>query len=313
MSARIRQTLRTAVARAFAPSRTAKLALSEHVFCADAIDRDEQNMVFHVHTINHEHSQLEHAQIALEPGTHLPLGGSPEPTAHGALARAARLDRGRRWPERAPVSMTGGSDEHLLDGPRGQGVLVSEVLPARQHDLAALHGALPGPADRASPAPQSQLARRVPIAICLAARLAGMGRAADGGPLILEEMLQGGHPRAHHEGVEVTPYDGSQPSCDRHSDGLSRTLPCYFLHRRVLDGMQLYHFDRAAWNLPLKLKQRPGLRQPENHARYGPLSVVCRPDDASALSVQQRAEARSKRLDKARPYRSTAGGESAWS
>jgi hypothetical protein len=110
------------------------------------------------------------------------------------------------------------------------------VLPTRQHHLVAVHGARSGTADRDPSTPEGQLAGRVPVAICFSTSLAGVGWPADGGPFVLEQLLQGGHPRVHHEGVEVTANNGGQSPRDRHSDGLFTVLLCYFLHRRFLSG-----------------------------------------------------------------------------
>src|SRR3712207_2747602 len=119
-----------------------------------------------MHSVNHDDGKLERTQVALQPSLHLALRSRHEAPTDSALARAPRLHRSRSRLERALISTSRDSDEHLLEGSLGEGVFAAEVLPARQHHLVAIDGARPRAADGDPPTPKRQLAWRVTIAVC---------------------------------------------------------------------------------------------------------------------------------------------------
>ena len=138
------------------------LADAEHVLVALGVEaeRNEHHVVIaDVHAVDHQHDEIDRAEVASEPLGHLLLGGRNEPAADGAAAGAARDKLVGYGLQRACVVPRRHADEHLLDRALVQRVLGAEREPARQLDLAATERTRSRAADLDATTAKHQLAR----------------------------------------------------------------------------------------------------------------------------------------------------------
>ena len=182
------------------------LAHAEYVLGALRIEaeRDEHHVVVaDVDAVDHQHDEIDRAEIAAEPLRHLLLGGRDEAAADGAAAGAACDELVGHGLQRARVVPRRHADEHQLDSALVQRIFRSEREPARQLDLATVDGACTWAANLRTTTAEHQLAGGEPSAVRLSPRQVRVAWSDELRPLVLQHGADRGGARGDHELGEV--------------------------------------------------------------------------------------------------------------
>jgi hypothetical protein len=243
---------------------------AEYVLLPVGVDsqRRQDHVLVDVDTVDHQHHQVDLAEVASHPRRHLVRGGTDEAAADGAPARAARAHAGRHVLQRPRVPPRGDAYERLRHGPLVERIFRREGSPAGQRHLAALDGARPWTLDLYPPPAEHQLAKRMARTKRPALRLVHVPRPAHRGPLLLEQARQRCHPGVDHEVTQISTDDRvqqrQQPASSRRCS--PRSLPGTLLHRRLLVG-GTPRILSGRLGPPLQFQQEPGLRR-QYHASF---------------------------------------------